>query len=147
MYFCASNRERNCDRWRTKDILNGPYEKIEGSFPFWDPNLFVDDDGRVYFYWGCSNVTPIYGVELDPESMLPKTEPKALVEGHPFEIGYERFGENNSLFPAIVLVVVVTTIITPVLLKLVLGGNRKKRGAVPAQSIRGSVTQHPKRAL
>ena len=100
VYFCASNREQNCDRWRTKDILNGPYEKIEGSFPFWDPNLFVDDDGRVYFYWGCSNITPIYGVELDPESMLPKTEPKALVEGHPFEIGYERFGENNSLFPA-----------------------------------------------
>ena len=100
VYFCASNREQNCDRWRTKDILNGPYEKIEGSFPFWDPNLFVDNDGRVYFYWGCSNITPIYGVELDPESMLPKTEPKALVEGHPFEIGYERFGENNSLFPA-----------------------------------------------
>ena len=100
VYFCASNREQNCDRWRTKDILNGPYEKIEGSFPFWDPNLFVDDDGRVYFYWGCSNITPIYGVELDPETMLPKTEPKALVEGHPFDIGYERFGENNSLFPA-----------------------------------------------
>ena len=100
VYFCASNREQNCDRWRTKDILNGPYEKIEGSFPFWDPNLFVDDDGRVYFYWGCSNITPIYGVELDAETMLPKTEPKALVEGHPFEIGYERCGENNSLFPA-----------------------------------------------
>ena len=100
VYFCASNREQNCDRWRTKDILNGPYEKIEGSFPFWDPNLFVYDDGRVYFYWGCSNITPIYGVELDPETMLPKTEPKALVEGHPFDIGYERFGENNSLFPA-----------------------------------------------
>ena len=100
VYFCASSREHNCDRWRTKDILNGPYERIEGSFPYWDPNLFVDDDGRVYFYWGCSNVTPIYGVELEAETMLPKTEPKALVEGHPFEIGYERFGENNSLFPA-----------------------------------------------
>ena len=100
VYFCASNREHNCDRWRTRDILNGPYEKIEGSFPYWDPNLFVDDDGRVYFYWGCSNITPIYGVELDPASMEPKTEPKALVEGHPLSIGYERFGENNSLFPA-----------------------------------------------
>ena len=100
VYFCASSREHNCDRWRTKDILNGPYERIEGNFPFWDPNLFVDDDQRVYFYWGCSNVTPIYGVELDPDTMLPKTEPKALVEGHPFEIGYERFGENNSLLPA-----------------------------------------------
>ena len=100
VYFCASSREHNCDRWRTKDILNGPYERIEGNFPFWDPNLFIDDDQRVYFYWGCSNVTPIYGVELDPDTMLPKTEPKALVEGHPFEIGYERFGENNSLLPA-----------------------------------------------
>ncbi len=100
VYFCASNREHNCDRWRTQDILNGPYERIEGSFPFWDPNLFADEDGRVYFYWGCSNVTPIYGVELDPETMLPKTEPRALVEGHPFQIGYERFGENNSLLPA-----------------------------------------------
>ena len=100
VYFCASNRDHNCDRWRTKDILNGPYEKIEGNFPFWDPNLFLDDDGRVYFYWGCSNITPIYGVELDPETMLPKTEPKALVEGHPLVIGYERFGEDNSILPA-----------------------------------------------
>lgn len=100
VYFCASNRDHNCDRWRTKDILNGPYEKIKGSFPYWDPNLFRDDDGRVYFYWGCSNVTPIYGVELDPETMEPRTEPIALVEGHPHEIGYERFGANNSLLPA-----------------------------------------------
>lgn len=100
VYFCASRREANCDRYRTKDILNGPYEKVEGNFPFWDPNLFVDDDGRVYFYWGCSNITPIYGVELDPITMLPKGEKVALVEGHPYEIGYERFGENNSLPPA-----------------------------------------------
>ena len=100
VYFCASSHDYNCDRWRTRDILNGPYEKLEGSFPFWDPNLFFDDDGRVYFYWGCSNVTPIYGVELDPETMNPKGEKVAVVEGHPFDIGYERFGENNSLLPA-----------------------------------------------
>lgn len=100
VYFCASNREHNCDRWRTKDVLNGPYEKIEGTFPYWDPNLFPDDDGRVYFYWGCSNVTPIYGVELDPDTMLPKGEKTAVIEGHPYEIGYERVGEDNSTLPA-----------------------------------------------
>lgn len=100
VYFCASAREHNCDRWRTKDVLNGPYERMEGSFPFWDPNLFLDDDGRVYFYWGCSNETPIYGVELDPETMLPRSESVAVVEGHPFEIGYERIGEDNSTLPA-----------------------------------------------
>ena len=100
VYFCASNREHNCDRWRTKDILNGPYEKIAGSFPYWDPNLFVDDDGRVYFYWGCSNATPIYGVELDPETMQPIGEKKELVFGDPYSIGYERIGEDNSTLPA-----------------------------------------------
>ena len=100
VYFCASRREENCDRYRTKDILNGPYEKIEGSFPFWDPNLFIDDDGRVYFYWGCSNITPIWGVELDPLTMRPLGDKTALVEGHPYDIGYERVGEDNSQFPA-----------------------------------------------
>ena len=100
VYFCASNREHNCDRWRTKDILKGPYERIEGNFPYWDPNLFRDDDGRVYFYWGCSNSTPIYGVELDPETMLPKGEKKELIFGDPYTIGYERIGENNSTLPA-----------------------------------------------
>ena len=100
VYFCASRREENCDRYRTKDILNGPYEKIEGSFPFWDPNLFIEDDGRVYFYWGCSNITPIWGVELDPKTMQPIGEKHVLVEGHPFEVGYERVGEDNSQLPA-----------------------------------------------
>lgn len=100
VYFCASNREQNCHRWRTKDILNGPYERIEGTFPFWDPNLFSDDDGRLYFYWGCSNQTPLYGVELDSATLRPLGERVALVEGHPFEIGYERVGENNSTLPA-----------------------------------------------
>ncbi len=100
VYFSASSREHSCDRWRTKDILNGPYEKIEGSFPYWDPNLFADDDGRVYFYWGCSNTTPIYGVELDPDTMQPLGEKKELVFGDPWQIGYERIGENNSTLPA-----------------------------------------------
>ena len=100
VYFCASRREENCDRWRTKDILNGPYEKMEGSFPFWDPNLFIDDDGRVYFYWGCSNITPIWGVELDRETMRPLGKMRELIKGHPFEIGYERVGEDNSQLPA-----------------------------------------------
>lgn len=100
VWLCASKNDANCDRWRTKDILHGPYEKVAGTFPFWDPNLFVDDDGRVYFYWGCSNQTPIWGVELDPDSMQPLGEKQVLIEGHPHEIGYERIGEDNSTLPA-----------------------------------------------
>ena len=100
VYYCASSHDKNCDRWRTKDILNGPYEKIDGTFPFWDPNLFIDDDGRVYFYWGCSNQTPIYGAELDPKTMQIIGEKRELISGDPFTIGYERIGEDNSTFPA-----------------------------------------------
>ncbi len=95
MYFSASNASRNGSFYRTKDPVGGSFEEIEGTFPFWDPNLFVDDDGSVYFYWGCSNLTPIYGVELDLESMKPKTEPFELVFGNPSDNGYERNGENH----------------------------------------------------
>lgn len=99
VYFCASRVFQNCDRYRTRDILNGPYEKIPGNFAFWDPNLFADDDGRLYFYWGCSNNAPIYGTELDPETLLPVGEKKELIEGRPGELGYERVGEDNSVMP------------------------------------------------
>ncbi|MFR8426730.1 MAG: hypothetical protein ACLVCH_03085 [Roseburia inulinivorans] len=88
-----------CDYYRTKDIINGPYEKIEGTFDFWDPNLFFDEDGRVYFYWGCSNETPVWGVELDPITMKPLGERIPLISGNPFERGYERMGVDNSIFP------------------------------------------------
>lgn len=99
VYFSASNNMQPCDFYRTKDIVNGPYEKIEGTFEFWDPNLFRDDDGRIYFYWGCSNMTPIYGVELNPENMHPMTEPIPLIDGKADHYGYERIGKDHSISP------------------------------------------------
>ena len=98
-YYCASAGWGVCDRWRTRDILNGPWEKIPGSFPFWDPNLFFDDDGRVYFYWGSSPDEPIWGVELDPVTLVPVCEKKGLVYGRPFEIGWERMGDDGRVMP------------------------------------------------
>ncbi|WP_337099936.1 family 43 glycosylhydrolase [Paenibacillus sp. YIM B09110] len=95
LYFSASHLTKNCSFYRTKDPISGEFEEIEGTFPFWDPNLFVDDDGRLYFYWGCSNQTPIYGVELDLKDMKPKGESIALISGNNTVIGYERKGENH----------------------------------------------------
>lgn len=99
VYFCASRKGEICNYYRTKDILNGPYEEIKGTFDFWDPNLFFDDDGRIYFYWGCSNDTPVWGVELEPETMLPKSEKVELLSGDTYERGYERMGVDNCEFP------------------------------------------------
>lgn len=99
VYFCASKKGEICNYYRTKDIINGPYEEIAGTFDFWDPNLFFDDDGRVYFYWGCSNITPVWGVELDPVTLRPKTEQIELLSGNGYERGYERMGIDNCEFP------------------------------------------------
>ena len=99
VYFSASKRDQVCDFFRTKNILEGPYERIDGSFPFWDPNLFQDDDGKVYFYWGCSSETPIYGIELDTETFKPVRERVELIHGDPWTRGYERTGEDHCLAP------------------------------------------------
>lgn len=99
MYFCASRRGEVCDFYRTKDPEGGVFERIPGTFDFWDPNLFLDDDGRMYFYWGCSNMTPIWGVELDPATMRRLGEPVALIENHKTEYGYERTGEDHHYDP------------------------------------------------
>lgn len=61
-----------------------------------DPNLFVDEDGRVYLYEESSNKWPIRVVELDPERMfLPKGEQVDLFGLHPDEHGWERFGQDH----------------------------------------------------
>ncbi len=52
VYFSASRRGEVCNFYRTKDILNGEYEEIPGTFDFWDPNLFVDDDKKSVFLLG-----------------------------------------------------------------------------------------------
>ncbi len=95
LYFCASSRDKNCPILRTADPLTGAFAEVSAPFPFWDPALFADDDGCVYFYWGCTNTDPIWGVEMDPETMQPLTEPKALIYGREAEIGYERPGDNG----------------------------------------------------
>ena len=99
MYFCASRRGEVCDFYRTKDPEGGNFERLPGTFDFWDPNLFLDDDGRMYFYWGCSNMTPIWGVELNPDTMERLGEPVVLIENHNKEYGYERTGEDHRYDP------------------------------------------------
>ena len=40
-------------------------------------------------------MTPIWGVEMDPETMHPKTERVELIHGNWNEVGYERNGEDH----------------------------------------------------
>ena len=91
LIFSSSDRDPSAI-YRSKDPLSDDFEKLSEPFPFWDPNTFQDDDGRVYFYWGCANTTPIYGQEFDPETMTPVGEKKELIFGNTAEHGWERPG-------------------------------------------------------
>lgn len=99
VYICANESEEVCHFYRTKDILEGPYEKIEGTFAFSDPCVFADDDGRIYFYWGLSCKTPIYGVELDPKTMRPLGDVKELIWAIPLKRDMKGSGKIIPFFP------------------------------------------------
>ncbi|MBL3656423.1 family 43 glycosylhydrolase [Fulvivirga sp. 2943] len=62
-----------------------------------DPDLFVDDNGKVYLYEESSNLYPLRAVELDPNNhFVPKEEQKDLFKLHPDQHGWERFGQDHK---------------------------------------------------
>lgn len=63
----------------------------------WDPALFYDKDlDKWYMYWGSSNVHPLYGSELDKTKRLAyKTKYQPMLQLHPEEHGWERFGRDH----------------------------------------------------
>ncbi len=61
-----------------------------------DSELFIDDDGKTYLYWGSSNVHPIKVKMLDKDDRFLETGvQKELINLVEEEHGWERFGENN----------------------------------------------------
>ncbi len=76
--------------WQTNYAVIDPPNGIQ------DPNIFVDDNGRVYLYEGSSNRWPIRGVELVPGNYyIPKGEQKDLFNLDPDKHGWERFGKDH----------------------------------------------------
>jgi len=85
--------------YKTKDPKSGVFEYVNHPIIWSDPKLFTDDDGRVYAYYGCSNVQPVRGVELDPEhNMAMKSVPVVLIEHNNKEHGFEVMGDDNEKY-------------------------------------------------
>ncbi len=61
-----------------------------------DPDLFIDDDGQAYMFWGSSNVYPVRGKKLDKNKRFVAGETVELFNLNPEKHGWERFGENHS---------------------------------------------------
>ncbi len=77
--------------WKTN------YAVINTSNGVQDPNIFVDDDNRVYLYEESSNKWPIRGVELDTANYyIPIGEQKDLIYLQPEKHGWERFGQDHK---------------------------------------------------
>lgn len=104
LYFTASRRSKS-PIFRSKEPLKDDFEFVSAEMKFWDPHTFCDDDGKIYFYWGCTNNQPIWGVEMDPNTMTPKRKKVPLVGGNPEERGYERIpvvkGKKKTWFDMI----------------------------------------------
>ena len=85
------------DSWKlVTDKLN-PYPDSPASTVH-DPDLFLDDDGRVYLYWGCSDADDIMGIELDPTDHFRSIgEPVTLIRHHEAEYGWEQPGDKNEI--------------------------------------------------
>lgn len=64
---------------------------------FIDPMLFSDADQRLYYYWGCSPVGGIWGVELDANNVTQTIgTPKELIPFDPLKFPWEAVGQWNE---------------------------------------------------
>lgn len=99
LYWMASDSIKN-PIFKTADPLKGKWELAVEQLekPVWDPDLFLDDDGRLYLYWGCSNVNPTYAVEVDYKHGFAFIgEVQEIVRANPKEHGWEVSGDYNTL--------------------------------------------------
>jgi xylan 1,4-beta-xylosidase len=86
-------QDRDLPAWHNGD---DPYPDRIPPGP-WDPDLFKDDDGRWYMYWGSSEEFPVYGIEMDlkpPVRYLGK--PRGLFALDLARHGWERFGQDHT---------------------------------------------------
>ena len=90
--FSASRRGVPCSFYASPDPMHVPFQSVSTVFDFWDPDIFQDDDGRVYFYWGCTNKEPIWGMEMDPVTLQPTGEKRAMFGEQEAKHGWERKG-------------------------------------------------------
>lgn len=101
-YYLYPNDQNNMGIIAKSDSPVGPFEVCskKGALGF-DPAVFVDDDGRVYGYWGfqSSNMA-----ELDPETMCTVksgckvlTEADTGIDGSDDKEGPFRFFEASSI--------------------------------------------------
>ncbi|WP_181305787.1 family 43 glycosylhydrolase [Rufibacter sp. XAAS-G3-1] len=104
MLVFGSTHEKNFPLWMSTNPKGNEWKEAVEPFQVgaWDPAFFLDDDGRLYLYWGSSNELPLYGIEINRKTFQPIGEKKALIHLNHEKFGWQRFGEyldNTFLDP------------------------------------------------
>jgi hypothetical protein len=93
LYYTAFNTR---GLFTTEDPLKGVWTRAASLAGYADPDLFKDDDGRVFVYFGCSENGPIQVVELDPRNQFRVIgRPQACFPSDYAHHGFEVPGEIN----------------------------------------------------
>ncbi|WP_111306948.1 family 43 glycosylhydrolase [Confluentibacter sediminis] len=98
LYACAMNQK---DVFSCSNPKSGEWTKA-GSFDsdrYGDANMYYDDDGKLYMYYGWSQLMPFKVVELDPKTFKEIGEPKICFFGNYEEHGFERRRKDDVIFP------------------------------------------------
>ncbi len=100
----GSTHEKNFPLWMSTNPKANQWKEAVEPFQVgaWDPAFFLDDDNRLYLYWGSSNVYPMYGIEINRKTFEPIGEKKEMIGLNHERFGWQRFGEyldNTFLDP------------------------------------------------
>ena len=99
LFFLASSRTK-CSIYKSTNPKAGKWALVRDTFPITmsDPALFLDNDNRLYFYWGCSDKHPLYAIELDwKKNFEPIGKPAEIIKANTAIHGWENPGDYNQL--------------------------------------------------
>jgi len=94
VYFMALDKKI----YKSTEPSSGRWQIVKENFPFFpgDPCLFLDDDRKLYLYYGISNFKPILGIEIDITTFDPIGNVVELFGSNSSNYGWERPGDYNT---------------------------------------------------
>ena len=98
LYACAMNAR---GVFTSTDPKQGTWTQA-GSFDsdrYGDADLFIDDNGRFYMFWGWSQLMPFQAVEIDPKTFKEIGKPVVCFFGDYKQHGFERRRPEDLIFP------------------------------------------------
>jgi len=98
MFVFGSTYSTNFPIWMSTNPKANEWNEAVDSFAIggWDPDFFLDDNGKLYEYNGSSNSYPLYGIEINRKTFDPIGARKELLLLNPEKFGWQRFGEYSD---------------------------------------------------